>query len=108
MFLQPWNRQRFLKQGKIITIKINKLELIKIKDVCSSTGIIRKGHSTECKKVFAKHIHHRCDTIYSLLIVLSVFCRETVEAKALNRGMTKKIVKWPLNIQKDAQQCSSW
>lgn len=33
MFLQPWNRQKFLKQGKVITIKINELELNKIKDV---------------------------------------------------------------------------
>jgi len=50
--------------------------------MCSSTGIIRKGHSTEWKKVFAKHMHLRSDTMYSLLIVLSIFCGEKVEAKA--------------------------
>lgn len=38
--LQLWNRQRFLKQGKVKTIKINKLELIK--DVCSSQAFLEK------------------------------------------------------------------
>lgn len=53
------------------------------------------------RRYFANTSTHRCDTIYSLLIVLSVFLQGEGGGKSLEQEIDKeKIVKWPLNIQK--------
>lgn len=75
-----WDRQRFLKQDKVLTIKTDKLELIKLTKPVHPKVLLRKVNPQSrircLQNTYAPQALHYLSIFF---IVLSVFCREGVK-----------------------------